>query len=175
MLLRQVGESRLEVMSTVTSCSKAVLSNVRLRSLHDQSPSHVCAVDLPTRRKAPRALGAPTVYAMELCGNRRPRVEGLVSAWNQGICEDADPVGESDDSLIGASAEPNRRPRTRLTDEEVGAIRTARAQGDSVIVLAHQFGVHRGTVWVKTREMSAPAPLEPSRTTDMRGRHHRLT
>lgn len=31
-------------------------------------------------------------------------------------------------------------------------MRTARAQGVSVIVLARRFGVHRGTVWAKTRE-----------------------
>ena len=89
--------------------------------------------------------------AMERCGNRRPRVERLVSAWNQGICGDADPEGEADDSLIGASAEPKKRPRTRLTDEEVDAMRTARAQGVSVNALARRYGVHRGTVWAKTR------------------------
>lgn len=91
------------------------------------------------------------VDAMKHYGNRRPRVERLVSAWNQGICEDTDPVGEPDDPLIGASAEPSKRPRTRLTDEEVDAMRTARAQGVSVYALARRFGVHRGTVWAKTR------------------------
>ena len=30
-------------------------------------------------------------------------------------------------------------------------MRTARAQGVSITVLAKQFGVHRGTVWAKTR------------------------
>ncbi len=88
---------------------------------------------------------------MEHCGNRRPRVERLVSAWNQGIRADAESDGEADDPLIGASAEPKKRPRTRLTDEEVDAMRTARALGVSVTALAREFGVHRGTVWVKTR------------------------
>ncbi len=88
---------------------------------------------------------------MERCGNRRPRVERLVSTWNQGICGDADPDGEADDPLIGASAEPKKRPRTRLTAEEVDAMRTARAQGVGANALARQFGVHRGTVWAKTR------------------------
>ena len=77
--------------------------------------------------------------------------ERLVSAWNQGPRADAESDGEADDPLIGASAEPKKRPRTRLTDEEVDAMRTARAQGVSVVTLARQFGVHRGTVWVKTR------------------------
>ena len=81
------------------------------------------------------------VDAMERCGNRRPRVERLVSAWNQGSRGDADPVGDADDPLIGASAEPKKRPRTRLTDKEVDAMRTARADGVSVTALAKQFDV----------------------------------
>ena len=91
------------------------------------------------------------VGAMEHYGNRRPRVERLVSAWNQGIREDAETQNGADDPLIGASAEPKKRPRTRLTDSEVDAMRTARAQGVSVNALARRFGVHRGTVWAKTR------------------------
>ncbi len=91
------------------------------------------------------------VDAMEHCGNRRRRVERLVSAWNQGDHVDAEREGEADDPLIGASTEPKQRPRTRLTDEEVDAMRTARAQGVSVNLLARQFRVHRGTVWAKTR------------------------
>ena len=89
--------------------------------------------------------------ATERCGNRRPRVERLVSAWNQGIREDAESECEADDPLIGASAEPKKRPRTRLTDEEVDAMRTARANGVSVRALARQFRVYRATVWAKTR------------------------
>ena len=88
---------------------------------------------------------------MERCGNKRPRVERLVYAWNQGTFGDAESEGEGDDPLIDASVEPKQRPLTRLTDEEVDAMRTARAQGVSVVTLARQFGVHRGTVWVKTR------------------------
>ena len=93
------------------------------------------------------------VDSIDHYGNRRPRVEGLVSAWNQGIREDAESEDEADDPLIGASAEPKTRPRTRLTDEEVDAMRTARANGVSVTALAIQFGVHRGTVWARTREI----------------------
>ena len=96
-------------------------------------------------------MGLGWVDAMEHYGNRRPRVERLASAWNQGNREDAEPVGEPDDPLIGASSEPSKRPRTRLTDSEVDAMRTARAQGVSVNALARQFGVHRGTIWAKTR------------------------
>lgn len=91
------------------------------------------------------------VDAMERCGNRRPRVERLVSAWSRGVRGDAEADGEADDPLIGVSAEPKKRPRTRLTDSEVDAMRTARAQGVSVTTLARRFGVHRGTIWAKTR------------------------
>ncbi len=93
------------------------------------------------------------VDAIERYGNRRHRVEKLVSAWNQGIYEDVGSDDGADDPLIDASAEPSKRPRTRLTDKEVDAMRTARAQGVSVNGIARQFGVHRGTVWVKTREL----------------------
>ena len=96
-------------------------------------------------------IGTKKRYAPERCGNRRPRVERLVSAWNQGIRVYAESEHGADDPLIGASAEPKKRPRTRLTDEEVDAMRTARAHGVGVNTLARQFGVHRGTVWAKTR------------------------
>lgn len=94
---------------------------------------------------------------MERCGNRRPRVERLVSVWNQGFREDAEPEGEADDAFIETSTEPKTRPRTRLTDEEVDAMRTAHSQGVGMISLAKQFGVHRGMVWTKTR--SSPTEL----------------
>lgn len=97
------------------------------------------------------ARSSEMVDAMERCANRRPRVQKLVSAWNQGIHDDADDMGEVDDALIAASTEPSRRPRTRLTDSEVGTMRTAREHGISVTALAKQFGVHRGTVRAKTR------------------------
>ena len=84
-------------------------------------------------------------------GNRRQRVERLVSAWNQGVRADAEPEDGADDPSIGASAEPRRRARTPLTDDEVDTMRTARTNGVSVTALAKQFDVHRGTVWAKTR------------------------
>lgn len=78
-------------------------------------------------------------------------VERLVSAWNQGAGVSIEPTGEPDDPLIGASAQPRRRTRARLTEEEADAMRTARANGVSVIALAKRFGVHRGTIWAKTK------------------------
>ena len=88
---------------------------------------------------------------MEHYGNRRLRVERLVSAWNHGSDGVAEPVNEPSDPLIEAAAKPRTRARTQLTDEEVDTMRTARAQGVSVNALARRFGVHRGTVWAKTR------------------------
>jgi hypothetical protein len=86
-------------------------------------------------------------------GNRRQRVERLISKWNQGSSEGAAPDGEPDNPLTGSSAEPRRRPRTRLTDEEVDTMRTARANGVSVTALARRHGIHRGTVWAKTKDV----------------------
>ena len=84
-------------------------------------------------------------------GNRRQRVERLISAWKQGNVVAVEPVGKPDDPLIKVAAEPRRRTRTPLTEKEVDAMRTARADGVSVAALAKRFGVHRGTVWAKTR------------------------
>jgi hypothetical protein len=91
------------------------------------------------------------VEAIERCGNRRPRVERLVSAWNQGNRGDVEREDEAEDPLFDVSKEPKRRARTRLTEEEVDAMRTAHAQGVSVNALARQFRVHRSTIWAKTR------------------------
>ena len=92
-----------------------------------------------------------TVGLMEHCGNKQRRIEKLVSAWNQGILVGDKRVPERGASLIGVSAEATRRSRTPLTEAEVDTMRTARANGTTVTTLAKQFGVHRGTVWSKTR------------------------
>ena len=84
-------------------------------------------------------------------GNSRQPVDRLVSAWDQGSGVPIEPVGEPDDPLIKAAVGPRRRTRTPLTDEDVDAMRTARANRSSVTALALRFGVHRGTVWAKTR------------------------
>lgn len=89
--------------------------------------------------------------AMESCGNRRPRVERLVSAWNQGNSGYPEAAGIVDDPLIGTAKEPSKRSRIRLTDNEVDAMRTARDQGISVNAIARRFGAHHGTGWAKTR------------------------
>lgn len=105
----------------------------------------------PSRGAASELRSLSPVEAIGRCGNRRPRVQKLVSTWNQGIRENVESEDGVGDLLIRASAEPKQRPRTRLTEGEVDAIRTARARGVSVNALARQFGVHRATVWAKTQ------------------------
>lgn len=90
------------------------------------------------------------VDAMERCGNRRRVVERLVAAWKRAVGDvrlPVEPVARVETEIV---TEPRKRSRTPLTDEEVDAMRTARADGMSVSTIARQFGVHRGTVWAKT-------------------------
>lgn len=101
----------------------------------------------------------------ERCGNTRPAVERLVLAWHRkdaGSITPAEPFVSVDGQFI---TKPRRRSRTPLTDKEVDAMRTARAVGISIATIARQFGVHRGTVWEKTRaparKNSPPAVLPP--------------
>ncbi|MBX3139435.1 MAG: hypothetical protein KF875_01625 [Trueperaceae bacterium] len=78
-------------------------------------------------------------------------VERLDFAWIQakrGITGSARSTHADD---LKAVSKPSGRTRTPLTDSDVDATRTTRAQGVSMITLARRFGVHRGTVWVKTR------------------------
>ncbi|WP_147243186.1 hypothetical protein [Acidipropionibacterium virtanenii] len=87
----------------------------------------------------------------ERCGNKRQVVKRLVTAWNRGVREihsPVDPVSSTEDEVV---TEPRIRSRTPLTDNEVDAMRTARANGMSVSTIARQFGVHRGTVWEKIK------------------------
>ena len=85
--------------------------------------------------------------------------------WNQGVGDDPALAAEQDDPLIGASVEPKKRPRTRLMESEVDAIRTARERGVSANALARQFGVHRATVWAKTRT-SNQEPRQQTQVSD---------
>lgn len=96
-------------------------------------------------------LTRENVDSIERHGNRRPPVERLVSAWSQESEVVVEPVSEPYDPLIAASAEPRRRTRTPLTDEEMDAMRTARANGVSFTALAKATRHPSGTVWAKTR------------------------
>lgn len=79
--------------------------------------------------------------------------ERLSSAWNQAklVLRD-EPDGAADDEP-GVVANPRRRARTPLTESQVDAIRTARANGESVVSICRRFNVHRMTVWTQTRDL----------------------
>lgn len=83
--------------------------------------------------------------------NELLRFERLETVWNQvkmGICDDSSARREQD---FEAVTDPSRPPRTPPTPEEVDAIRTAKANGESVRSIAARFDKHRSTVWRYTK------------------------
>lgn len=48
---------------------------------------------------------------------------------------------------------PTRRSRTRLSKTEVDAIRTARANGESVTSICCRFDIHRMTAWTHIKDL----------------------
>ena len=90
--------------------------------------------------------------------NEQLRFERLEAVWNQarrGICDNKASSGKDDFEVV---AEPSRPPRTPPTPEEVDAIRTAKASGESVRSIAERFGKHRSTVWRYTKGHSIGWP-----------------
>ena len=87
--------------------------------------------------------------------NTWQKFERLSSAWNRAKLgfEDA-PHGDTEGEP-GVVANPRRRARTPLTESQVDAIRTARANGESVVSICRRFGVHRMTVWTYTRDLTS--------------------
>lgn len=96
-------------------------------------------------------LEPPYVDAGGLSPNTWERLERLSSAWEQarlGI-ERERPQGTEPES--GVVMNPTRRSQTPLAPNEVDAIRTARAHGESVLSICRRFDIHRVAVWEKTR------------------------
>src|SRR5699024_6422950 len=85
--------------------------------------------------------------------NTWQRFEQLSSAWNQAKLRIVDEPDGATDNEPGVVANPRRRARTPLTESQVDAIRTARANGESVISICQRFDVHRMTVWTHTRDL----------------------
>lgn len=81
------------------------------------------------------------------------RVQKVVPAWEKARGEVGQFALEAPKLESPMVTEPRRRSRTPLTPNEVDSIRTLRGAGVSVSQLAKQFGVHRMTIWEKTREM----------------------
>ena len=88
--------------------------------------------------------------------NLMRRLDRLDSAWIQGSqpLEASQPLAF--DEGFEVIENPSRRSRTPLTEKEVEAIRTARANGESVLSIAKRFEIHRATVWEQTRSRSSP-------------------
>lgn len=92
-----------------------------------------------------------SVDAGGLKPNTWQRFERLGSAWQQAkLGIEDEPYGDAE-AEPGVVANPKRRARTPLTDSQVDAIRTARANGESVVSISRRFRVHRMTVWEYTK------------------------
>lgn len=110
----------------------------------------------PRRRQCsqvPCTVGKKLVDAGGLKPNTWQRFERLSSAWEQAkLCMGLESNGAADDEP-GVVANPRRRARTPLTESQVDGIRTARANGESVVSICQRFDVHRMTVWTHTRDL----------------------
>lgn len=107
------------------------------------------------RRRVVATNGSPfsLVDAGGLKPNTWQRFERLGSAWEQaklGIGDELEGAVEDEPDVV---ANPRRRARTPLSERQVDAIRTARANGDSVLSICQRFDVHRMTVWTHTRDL----------------------
>jgi DNA invertase Pin-like site-specific DNA recombinase len=83
--------------------------------------------------------------------NTWQRFERLGSAWEQAKLDVGDEPQGAIEAEPGVVTTPRRRTRTPLTDSQVDSIRTARANGESVVSISRRFGVHRMTVWTHTK------------------------
>ena len=79
------------------------------------------------------------------------RVQKVVAAREKAQACDEPLVQQAPPPPPCVVSQPSRRARTPLTPCEVDSIRTLRATGVSVNQLARQFGVHRATIWEKTK------------------------
>lgn len=85
--------------------------------------------------------------------NTWQRFERLGAAWNQAkLGGSEEPCGDTGDEP-GVVANPRKRARAPPTESQVDAIRTARANGESVVSICRRFDVHRMTVWTHTRDL----------------------
>ena len=85
--------------------------------------------------------------------NTWERLERLSAAWKQAKRSRASKEPAAREPEAGVVANPTRRSRTQLTETEVDAIRTARANGESVVSICRQFEIHRMTVWIHTKNL----------------------
>ena len=94
--------------------------------------------------------------------NRWRLFERLDSTWHEARRATNDHPRDTSDPEPGVVRTPSRRTRTPLTQSEVDSIRTARANGESVVSIARRFDVHRMTVWTYTRKIGATSSVGSS-------------
>ena len=119
----------------------------------DTSPNRSPLSRRPMFRMSPVLPRRPRVDAGGLKPNTWQRFERLGSAWEQaklGLGDEPQDAAEDEPEVV---ANPRRRARTPLTESQVDAIRTARADGESVVSISRRFGVHRMTVWTHTKDL----------------------
>ncbi|MFN8119342.1 MAG: hypothetical protein U0R67_07205 [Micropruina glycogenica] len=104
-----------------------------------------------------RETSSQTRFRLVDAGGLKPntwqRFERLSSAWNQAKLGSGDEPQDAVEDEPSVVTNPRRRARTPLTDSQVDDIRTARANGESVISICRRFDVHRMTVWTHTKHL----------------------
>jgi len=85
--------------------------------------------------------------------NVQQRFERLEAVWNQARLGSYDSEAVQQRDEFDVVTEPSRPPRTPPTPKEVDAIRTAKANGESVRSIAERFNKHRSTVWRYTKDV----------------------
>ncbi|WP_180951750.1 helix-turn-helix domain-containing protein [Brevibacterium ravenspurgense] len=128
------------------------------------APAHITAETKLPRHQAGRvSVFSSSVDAGGLKPNTWQRLERLSCAWNQAKLLLGDEPDSAVDDEPGVVANPRRRARTPLTESQVDALRTARANGESVVSICRRFNVHRMTVWTHTKDLVAQT--RPTRRT----------
>lgn len=91
-------------------------------------------------------------YRLGRC-DRAQHLRRPSSAWEQAerdIGRERPPTPGPETGMV---MNPTRRSRTRLSKSEVEAIRTARANGESVTSICRRFDIHRMTVWTHIKDL----------------------
>ena len=126
-------------------------SRVGSQISHSDGTSAHTQVYWPSRERRSSST-LQTVLPAGLKPTVQQRFDRLEAVWNQarlGIGDSGEPQREADFDVV---TEPSRTARTPPTPEEVEAIRTARASGESVRSIAERFDKHRSTVWRYTKD-----------------------
>lgn len=86
-------------------------------------------------------------------GNPNMAIRKLLLAWNSGKVTMNPNGGDARNPQNRSVGGSRRRNSTPLADTQVDTMRTLRNQGMGITSLAERFGVHRSTIWEKTRQL----------------------